>query len=192
MKGNDVLFGEGQDDDIIGGYGNDWISGGTGDDGVLGDDGRISTSRNSTSARRGATRRARGSSCRNAPHVLQRAAQRRRRAAGDRPRLADSNGNVINEFIYTPGHVQEATINVAGALNKSVNLTPFNVDPLGDTRHAALRRATATTTSSSAAWATTSCTAARATTRSPAPRRCRPRTSSSTAHDCGQEQTTTA
>ena len=34
MVGNDVLFGEGQDDDLIGGYGNDWISGGTGDDGV--------------------------------------------------------------------------------------------------------------------------------------------------------------
>ena len=24
MKGNDVLFGDGQDDDIIAGYGNDW------------------------------------------------------------------------------------------------------------------------------------------------------------------------
>ena len=46
MKGNDVLFGEGQDDDLIGGYGDDWISGGTGDDGAIGDDGRISTSRN--------------------------------------------------------------------------------------------------------------------------------------------------
>ena len=45
---NDALFGEGQDDDLIGGYGNDWISGGTGDDGVLGDDGRILTSRNSS------------------------------------------------------------------------------------------------------------------------------------------------
>ena len=33
------LFGEGQDDDVIGGYGHDWISGGTGQDGVLGDDG---------------------------------------------------------------------------------------------------------------------------------------------------------
>jgi hypothetical protein len=43
-----VLFGEGQDDDLIGGTGNDWISGGTGDDGVLGDDGRIYTSRNAT------------------------------------------------------------------------------------------------------------------------------------------------
>jgi Ca2+-binding RTX toxin-like protein len=36
------------DDDLVGGYGHDWISGGTGDDGVLGDDGRIYTSRNST------------------------------------------------------------------------------------------------------------------------------------------------
>src|SRR5204863_7516204 len=36
----------GRDDDLIGGYGHDWISGGTGSDGVLGDDGRIVTSRN--------------------------------------------------------------------------------------------------------------------------------------------------
>jgi Ca2+-binding RTX toxin-like protein len=48
MRGNDILYGEGQDDDIIGGWGHDWISGGTGDDGVLGDDGRIYTSRNGT------------------------------------------------------------------------------------------------------------------------------------------------
>src|SRR5262249_7096184 len=46
MKGADVIFGEGQDDDLIGGWDHDWISGGTGDDGVLGDDGRILTSRN--------------------------------------------------------------------------------------------------------------------------------------------------
>ena len=43
-----MLYGDGQDDDIIGGYGNDWISGGTGDDGILGDDGRIFASRNGT------------------------------------------------------------------------------------------------------------------------------------------------
>ena len=42
------MFGDGQDDAIVGGYGNDWISGGTGDDGILGDDGRIFASRNST------------------------------------------------------------------------------------------------------------------------------------------------
>ncbi|MFK7753797.1 MAG: calcium-binding protein, partial [Sedimentitalea sp.] len=49
QRGDDALFGEGQSDDIIGGTGNDWISGGTGSDGVIGDDGRIMTSRNSTS-----------------------------------------------------------------------------------------------------------------------------------------------
>ena len=46
MTGNDVVYGEGQDNDIVGGFGNDWISGGTGDDDDLGDDSRISTSRN--------------------------------------------------------------------------------------------------------------------------------------------------
>ena len=33
-------------EDVICGWGNDWISGGTGQDGVLGDDGRLFTSRN--------------------------------------------------------------------------------------------------------------------------------------------------
>ena len=47
--GNDVIYGDAQDDDLIGGWGNDWISGGTGQDGILGDDGRIFTSRNSSS-----------------------------------------------------------------------------------------------------------------------------------------------
>ena len=46
MRGDDVLFGEGQDDDIYGGAGNDRIYGGTGEDGILGDDGLILTSRN--------------------------------------------------------------------------------------------------------------------------------------------------
>ena len=41
------LIGDGQDDDIYGNAGWDWISGGTGRDGVIGDDGRIFTSRNS-------------------------------------------------------------------------------------------------------------------------------------------------
>jgi hypothetical protein len=41
-----VIYGDAQDDDLIGGWGNDWISGGTGADGILGDDGRIFTSRN--------------------------------------------------------------------------------------------------------------------------------------------------
>ena len=39
---------------------------------------------------------------------------------------------MLNEFIYTPGKIQNATINVTGELKKSVNLTPFNVDPLED------------------------------------------------------------
>src|SRR5207248_9667034 len=29
----------------------------------------------------------------------------------------------------TPGSIQQATVNVSGALNKSVNLTPFSFDP---------------------------------------------------------------
>ena len=100
MVGNDVLFGEGQNDDLIGGYGHDAIFGGTGADGVLGDDGRIYTSRNSTTT---------GESL-----------------YGLAPLAA------VDVVISTPGKIQQATINVDGALKKTVNLTPFNVDPNGD------------------------------------------------------------
>jgi Ca2+-binding RTX toxin-like protein len=109
MKGDDVLFGEGQDDDIIGGYDNDWISGGTGQDGILGDDGRIYTSRNSSTT---------GESLYGIEPLLL-----------DDPSTKTINGNVLNEVIYTPGKIQQATINVSGELKKTVNLTPFK---LGD------------------------------------------------------------
>src|SRR3712207_6776168 len=46
MFGNDVLYGDGWDDDLYGGTGLDRIFGGTGEDGILGDDGLIKTSRN--------------------------------------------------------------------------------------------------------------------------------------------------
>jgi Ca2+-binding RTX toxin-like protein len=103
MTGSDLLFGDGQDDDLIGGHGNDWISGGTGSDGVLGDDGRIYTSRNTQAAFDGQM----------AEPLYGIAA------------LAETNVE-----ISTPGNAQQAIINVAGELKKTVNLTPFNVDPL--------------------------------------------------------------
>src|SRR6185436_15123437 len=104
--GNDVLFGEGQDDDIVGGYGNDWISGGTGDDGVIGDDGRISTSRNSTLGWTWSDATATWvpctGTCSSEPlnGVLA--------LLATDPDSRGSNGNVINEFIYTPGQIQTA------------------------------------------------------------------------------------
>jgi len=111
--GGDTIFGDAQDDNLIGGWGDDWISGGTGRDGVIGDDGRLFTSRN---------------------------------AAGDitqfseplfgvnfflavDPDLKKIQGNVLNEFIYTPGQVQTATINVGGDLKKQVDITPYNLGP---------------------------------------------------------------
>ena len=36
---------------------------------------------------------------------------------------------MLNEFIYTPGQVQTATINVAGAYKKEVDVTPYNLGP---------------------------------------------------------------
>ncbi|MHB8050091.1 MAG: carboxypeptidase regulatory-like domain-containing protein [Coriobacteriia bacterium] len=110
MVGDDVIFGESEDDDIIGGWGNDWVSGGTGQDGVLGDDGRILTSRNSAVY----------------DEPLYGIA-----ALLDRdPNTRYSDGNVLNEYVYTPGRMQEAIINVENALKKTVNLTPFNLDPI--------------------------------------------------------------
>ena len=118
--GSDWLYGEGQDDDVIGGYGNDWISGGTGDDGLLGDDGRIYTSRNSLSA-----------DSTNAGYLVSQG-EPLNGIAPLLPSDADpkySNGNALNEFIYTPGDMQTDTINVSGALKKTVDLTPFSSDP---------------------------------------------------------------
>ena len=149
MTGNDVIYGDGQDDDLIGGYGDDWISGGTGDDGILGDDGRISTSRNSSTGwtASGAPCTANGTTCYSEPlyGILA--------LFPTDPDTRTTQGDVLNEIIYTPGHVQERTINVAGVLNKTVNLTPFFVDP--NDLDPLFRPTAATTTSSSAASATT-------------------------------------
>ena len=118
MKGNDILFGESQDDDIIGGYGNDWISGGTGRDGIIGDDGRIYTSRNSSDGVVLADGKKYSEPLYGILALL----------ATD-PDTRFSNGDVLNEYIYTPGKIQQSTINVGGELKKTVNLTPFK---LGD------------------------------------------------------------
>jgi Ca2+-binding RTX toxin-like protein len=109
MSGSDILFGDAHDDDLIGGYGHDWISGGTGQDGVIGDDGIIRTSRNSGDY---------GEPLYGIAALLK-----------SDPNIKDSNGNVLNEVISTPGGIQTATINVAGQLTKSVDLTPLSVDP---------------------------------------------------------------
>jgi len=93
--GNDLLFGDGQDDDIIGGSGSDWISGGAGQDGILGDDGRIFTSRNSTSI---------GESLFG---------------------IAPAAAGTLDFLLATPGNRQQAIINPSGALKKTVDLNPF-------------------------------------------------------------------
>ena len=120
QKGSDILYGEGQSDDLIGGYGNDWISGGTGDDGIIGDDGRIFTSRNSLSGDP------------TNPGYLVSVGEPLNGIVALLPQDADlkySNGNALNEFIFTPGNMQIDTINVSGALKKTVDLTPFSSDP---------------------------------------------------------------
>ena len=97
--GNDVFFGDGDDDDLIGGWGDDWFSGGTGQDGVLGDDGRIFTSRNAS-------------------------------AYGEPlSGVAAIPAGELSLRIDTPGDVQVATVNVANALKKTFDLTPYNLRP---------------------------------------------------------------
>jgi Ca2+-binding RTX toxin-like protein len=107
MTGSDILFGDANDDDITGGYGHDWISGGTGRDGVIGDDGLIRTSLNSTTG-----------------EALFGVAGLK---AVD-PSTKDSNGDVLDEVIATPGTIQRAVINVTGELTKAMDLTPLSVD----------------------------------------------------------------
>jgi Ca2+-binding RTX toxin-like protein len=43
--------------------------------------------------------------------------------------IAGFANNRLDQTISTPGNIQQATINVGGELKKTVNLTPFNVDP---------------------------------------------------------------
>ncbi|HEY3003212.1 MAG TPA: hypothetical protein VGJ44_12765, partial [Kribbellaceae bacterium] len=128
--GRDVIFGDAQDDDLIGGWGFDWISGGTGQDGILGDDGRIFTSRNTACP--GA---ASSAVCTQFTEPLYGIYGLRQTD----PDTRTSQGDVLNEFIYTPGQVQTATINVAGALAKQFDLTPYDQSPdalgLGDQIH---------------------------------------------------------
>ena len=115
--GADIAYGDAGHDDIIGGWGADWISGGTGVDGILGDDGRIFTSRNTG--------------------IVGNAAYGEQYAEGlfgiyslltNDPDRRTSQGNVLNEAIYTPGKVQQETINIAFEIVKSVDLTPFDSD----------------------------------------------------------------
>jgi Ca2+-binding RTX toxin-like protein len=129
--GADVIYGGSEDDNLIGGWGNDWISGGTGQDGILGDDGRIFTSRNATTGftATGAACSGPGTDaipCYSEPLYGVRALR------PTDPDTKRTNGDVLNEYIYTPGHIQTAIINVAGALAKAVDLTPFGLDPVHD------------------------------------------------------------
>ncbi|HEX5591393.1 MAG TPA: Calx-beta domain-containing protein [Candidatus Limnocylindrales bacterium] len=118
--GNDVLYGDAQDDDLVGGWGNDWISGGTGQDGVIGDDGRIFTSRNTGCS---------GANCWQDGADLSEPLYGIEKFLSTDPDTKVIHGYVLNEFIYTPGQVQTATINVGGTFKKEVDITPYNLGP---------------------------------------------------------------
>jgi hypothetical protein len=144
---NDVLYGDAQDDDLIGGWGNDWISGrAPASTASSATTGRLFTSRNSATgvswnnatgtwrarAARAASRRRRtASTSRPRPASASRSTASRPFVATD-PDPKTSQGFVLNEFIYTPGQVQTATINVATFLAKSVDETPYNLGPNDD------------------------------------------------------------
>jgi len=42
--------------------------------------------------------------------------------------IGDLSGE-LDKYIYTPGKIQQSTINVTGELKKTVNLTPFKLGP---------------------------------------------------------------
>ncbi|MFZ1880264.1 MAG: Calx-beta domain-containing protein [Gaiellaceae bacterium] len=135
--GNDVIFGDAQNDQLIAGWGADWVSGGTGQDGVLGDDGRIFESRNEAVGVQWVENYSTGHggwgnpctgtgtlACQSEPLFGIAALLP---ASADDPKV--SQGNVLSEFISTPGMVQTSTINIADALAMAFDITPFNETP---------------------------------------------------------------
>ncbi len=96
---DDVIFGGAQDDSIILGYGDNWVSGGRGDQCIIGGGGRCFASRVGVA---------------NGEPLY-----------GVAPIAAGS----ISELITTPGNVQQAVINVSGALQYTAELYPYNWDP---------------------------------------------------------------
>jgi hypothetical protein len=141
--GNDVIYGDAQDDDLLGGWGNDWFSGGTGIDGILGDDGRIFDSRNSSSgvSWNGSTwvSSCVGTYTQIKPGVFvpnencfSEPLYGVAALVATDPDAKTSQGWVLSEYIYTPGQVQTAWINIAGALKKQIDSTPFNLGPNDD------------------------------------------------------------
>jgi Ca2+-binding RTX toxin-like protein len=135
--GNDVAYGDADDDDIIGGWGNDWISGGVGSDGILGDDGRIFTSRNSdlgwtagSDTRLPTDCTGDGTEdCFSEPLYGITAFQPQGTCTENK---SVKCGDFLDQYISTPGQVQTAVINIDGDLKKTVDLTPFNVDPIAE------------------------------------------------------------
>ncbi|HZI44291.1 MAG TPA: calcium-binding protein, partial [Ilumatobacter sp.] len=141
--GFDIVYGDSGDDDIVGGWGNDWISGGTGQDGILGDDGRIFTSRNSDKGYTAATNTT------GTGGLVSKATNCTGDGAGDcfsEPLYGTTAfqpvgtcpenhsvlcGDYLDQYIATPGEVQTAVINIKGDLKKTVDLTPYNLQPSG-------------------------------------------------------------
>src|SRR5207244_1942866 len=134
--GNDVVFGDAQNDQIVLGWGADWASGGTGSDGILGDDGRIFESRNESVGVSWSENYATGygswvGSCagNGTFACLDEPLNGVQALVPSDPDPKTSQGNVLNEFIYTPGMVQTSAINVQDALAMAFDITPFNVTP---------------------------------------------------------------
>jgi hypothetical protein len=94
-----VIYGGGQNDTIILGYGDNWVSGGRGDTCIIGGGGRCLESRDAS----------------NYGEPLY--------------GIAPVPAAQLSAPIATPGNVQQAVINVAGALRWTAVLVPYNWDP---------------------------------------------------------------
>ncbi|HEX4527110.1 MAG TPA: PKD domain-containing protein [Gaiellaceae bacterium] len=137
--GNDVIFGDAGNDTIVAGWGDDWVSSGTGYDGVLGDDGRLYASRNSTTGytwNNALDSYTQSPNCANTTtwtvgnvSCLSEPLYGVKAFLVTDPDTKTSQGNVINEYAYTPGQVQTVTINVVHYLVVTADETPFDLSP---------------------------------------------------------------
>ena len=127
--GEDVVYGDADDDDIILGWGSDWASGGVGSDGILGDDGRFFTSRNSdqgVNVAGGACTGSGNGTCWSEILNGITAFQPQGSCSENKSVLC---GDFLDQYIATPGQVQNQVINIDGDLKKTVDITPFNLTP---------------------------------------------------------------
>ena len=121
------IYGDAQDDDLIGGWGGDWISGGTGQDGIIGDDGRIFTSRNTRlqQTRTAGLTTSRPSRCYGDPRLPS--------ASIRTPRSSTATCSTSSSTRRARCRRRRSTS--SSQLKKEVDITPYNLGPNDQAGH---------------------------------------------------------